>query len=420
MDGSHNGPGKVPLWLQVALAVVLGAVIGSLARGLPSVGAAGVVPIGELGMLVIRALKMLAVPLVAFVVLDAVLRFEVSGAMGARLLRICAVNGAVAMAIGVVVINVLRPGEQLRGLFTPVLAAWGDETAAAKLSSSVSLDGLLPKSVAGPFVDNNVLGAALLALVLGFALRSVRRSGEVPSRALDMVADAVNAVSEALQRALSWLVLLAPIAAFALVTHAVAHAGLAAFAGLWIFVAAIALGFTLHGLVFYSFRAWSAGMSPRRFLAEGRDAVVMAIATNSSLATVPVTLRCLVERMGVSQPSARLAACVGTNLNNDGIALYEAMTVLTIAQACGLDLDLAQQGSVVLASVLAGAGIAGIPEAGIVVLPTVLAAIGVPEAAAMAAIPLVMPVDWLLARARTVLNVLSDMIVAILLDARPR
>ena len=92
------------------------------------------------------------------------------------------------------------------------------------------------------------------------------------------------------------------------------------------------------------------------------------------------------------------------------------MAVLAIAQACGVELGLLQQLAVVAASVLAGAGIAGIPEAGLVMLPTVLAAVGLPEAAAAAAIPLVMPVDWILARARTALNVLSDMVVAVLLD----
>ena len=111
----------------------------------------------------------------------------------------------------------------------------------------------------------------------------------------------------------------------------------------------------------------------------------------------------------MSPASARLAACLGTNLNNDGIALYEAMAVLAIAQACGAELGLVQQLAVVGASVLAGAGIAGIPEAGIVVLPTVLIAV----------VPVLFTVDWILARARTSLNVLSDMVVAVLLDREP-
>jgi Na+/H+-dicarboxylate symporter len=130
---------------------------------------------------------------------------------------------------------------------------------------------------------------------------------------------------------------------------------------------------------------------------------------------VPITLRCL-EKMGVSTASARLAACVGTNLNNDGITLYEAMAALFLAQAVGMNLALGQQVVVVLASIMAGAGVAGIPEAGLIVLPLVLGAAGLPEEIIVIALPLLLPVDWIVARARSGVNVMSDMLVAIFLD----
>ena len=121
--------------------------------------------------------------------------------------------------------------------------------------------------------------------------------------------------------------------------------------------------------------------------------------------------------MGVSTASARLAACVGTNLNNDGITLYEAMAALFLAQALGKDLSLAAQFQVVLASIMAGAGIAGIPEAGLIVLPLVLSTAGLSAETIAVALPLLIPVDWIIARARSGVNVMSDMLVAILLDA---
>ena len=137
---------------------------------------------------------------------------------------------------------------------------------------------------------------------------------------------------------------------------------------------------------------------------------------NSSLAAVPMTLQALTEKMGVSQGSARLAACVGTNLNNDGITLYEAMTALFLAQACGFDLGWMSQLVIVLASLMAGMGIAGIPEAGLIVLPLVLSAAGLSDKLIIAVIPFVLPVDWIIARLRSAVNVMSDMLVAILLD----
>jgi Na+/H+-dicarboxylate symporter len=119
--------------------------------------------------------------------------------------------------------------------------------------------------------------------------------------------------------------------------------------------------------------------------------------------------------MNVSPQSARLAACVGTNLNNDGVTLYEAMAALFLAQALGYELSMGHQLLIVVASIMAGIGVAGIPEAGLIVLPLVLSAAGLPNAVIAAAIPLIMTVDWILARVRSGVNVMSDMLVAILL-----
>ena len=142
----------------------------------------------------------------------------------------------------------------------------------------------------------------------------------------------------------------------------------------------------------------------------------MGFSTNSSLATVPVTLRCLTEKMNVSTRSSRLSVLIGTNLNNDGIILYEAMTALFLAQALGFNLELSQQILIVAAAVMVGVGVSGIPEAGLITLPLVLSTIGLSEQLIITLIPLIATIDWIIARCRSVVNVMSDMLVAILLD----
>jgi DAACS family dicarboxylate/amino acid:cation (Na+ or H+) symporter len=417
---------RIPLWVQILIALVLGVALGAYAGKepfVPSISSFGVEELGRLGLLVIRALKLLAVPLVALVILDALLRFRIEGRQGWRLARICLTNVAVAMVIGLVLVNVLKPGRFLVDLFSPLMKPEALETsepvpAPPGVDPIAGIESMVPKSIAGPFVSNEVLGAALLALLMGAALRRVRAArGAEGAASFATIEGVVQASSEALQQALMWVVLLVPFAAFALVALSVGRAGIWALSGLWAFLAVILLGMFLHAGVYYPLVSWMrGGLSPDRFFGGARDAVVTGIATNSSLATLPVTLRCLTEKMGVSPEAARVGACLGTNFNNDGITLYEAMAVLIIVQACGFELGYAQQAAVVFASVMAGAGIAGIPEAGIVMLPMVLAASGLPEAAVVAAVPLVMPVDWILARTRTVVNVLSDMTVSILLD----
>jgi Na+/H+-dicarboxylate symporter len=145
-----------------------------------------------------------------------------------------------------------------------------------------------------------------------------------------------------------------------------------------------------------------------------RDALLMAFSTDSSTATMPVTYTCLKEKVGVREQSASLGALVGANFNNDGTALYEAMAALFVAQLSGQHLTLTQQLLVVLTSIVASVGAAGIPEAGLVTMTLVFTAVGLN----VEYIALLLTVDWFLDRCRTVINVLGDVNVSCLLDGK--
>ena len=162
-----------------------------------------------------------------------------------------------------------------------------------------------------------------------------------------------------------------------------------------------------------TYQAWLliAGLPLRRFWREAREPIVYAVGTNSSLATLPATLQAL-GRLKISKESSTLGACVGTNLNNDGIVLYEGMAVLFVAQASGIDLSLSDQILASITCIVAAMGVAGVPEAGFVSLALVLNTIGLP----IDILPLLLAVDWVIARARSVTNVLSDMVLSILLE----
>ena len=266
-----------------------------------------------------------------------------------------------------------------------------------------------------PFTTNNVIGVVILALVLGALLRRLRGPEDDYRGSMEPLVHAVGSIYRWLIRILWWIIRLVPFAVFGVLASIVGRVGLGVFSALWIFLVAILVGLSLHAFVYYPLVAWLVGKKPLRiYVGRGVDAIMTAISCNSSLATVPVTLRCL-DRMGVSPQSARLAACVGTNLNNDGVTLYEAMAALFLAQALGYELSMGHQLLIVLASIMAGVGVAGIPEAGLIVLPLVLSAAGLPNQVIAAAIPLIMSVDWILARVRSGVNVMSDMLVAILL-----
>lgn len=408
----------LPLFVQVILGVTLGSVLGVTFGKEPFFLGAGNEQLGDLGMLVIRLLKALAVPLVLFAILDAFLTTKLSARAGLKLVLICAVNVSVAFAIGLTLMNVLEPGIGSRAHFKKVLEEGNvpplqSNLAPDALSPIKALQSYVPESLVDPFSKNSIIPVVLLALLFGAALRRLKEN------ALDIhsVETFVHGAFQALVLVLGWVVKIVPFAVLGLVAQVVGRAGLGVFTTLAPFLGVVLLGMGLHAFVYYPAVAWLIGRrTPREYIGQGADAVLTGLSTNSSLASVPVTLKCLTEKLGVSHESARLAACVGTNLNNDGITLYEAMAALFVAQALGLELTFGQQVVVVLSSLMAGIGIAGIPEAGLVMLPLVLGAMGLPPQMVAVAIAFVMPVDWILARARSVVNVMSDMLVAIVLD----
>ncbi|MCC2642153.1 MAG: putative C4-dicarboxylate transport protein [Nitrospira sp.] len=416
---------SLPLYTQVLIAVACGALLGVLFGQEPYMGSLRNEQLGKLGLFVVTLLKTLAIPLIFFAILDALIRTSLPLRQGGKLLLICLVNVSVAMTIGLVIMNTWEPGLAWLGhvdellhlvpgsrLTTPSLGTLPGGTQ----SPIGDLLSYIPRTIMAPFSSNNVIGVVLLALIIGATLRLVRSETDRSAGAVNFLVRAIENIYAWLVQILGWIILLVPLAVFGVVAQVVGKSGVGVFSVLWIFLAAMLAGLAIHGLVYYPLVAWLVGKKPPKvYIGQGADAIMTALSCNSSLATVPITLRCL-ERMQVSIQSSRLAACVGTNLNNDGITLYEAMAALFLAQALGFDLPLAKQVLIVLASIIAGAGVAGIPEAGLIVLPLVLAAAGLPDHVIVAAIPLIMTVDWIVARARSGVNVMSDMLVAILLD----
>ena len=414
----HKSP--FPLYAQVVLAVLCGATLGVIFGQEPYLNGLRNEQLGEVGLWVVWVLKTLAVPLIFFAIVDSLIRATVPLRQGVRLIAICLVNVSVAMLIGLTIMNLWQPGKSWHGHVEELLQVVPGTTLKPAFTPSdhplEDLVAYIPRTLADPFGSNNIIGVVLLALGLGILLRWARSLSGQAGGVLDYAAWGVEWTYGWLVRVLWWVILVVPLAVFGVVANVVGKSGIGIFATLWMFLAAMLLGLAVHALLYYPLVAWIMGKkSPRRYIGQGADAILTGLSCNSSLATVPITLRCL-ERMQVSAQSARLAVCVGTNLNNDGITLYEAMAALFLAHALGYDLALSKQIVIVVASIIAGAGVAGIPEAGMIVLPLVLAAAGLPDQVILAAIPLIMTVDWIIARARSGVNVMSDMLVAILLD----
>lgn len=388
--------GSLTAWIMagLALGVVAGLALGPAAK-----------PLGIAGALIIQAIKLAAAPLLMLAIMNAVLGAQVTLKGGLRMAVFAAINASLALGLGLLLSNLLQPGAHLA--FAAGAPA-GAPPATGKLELARFLSNFVPPSLVQPFADNAVFPMVVMALTLGLALRALKDRGE-PVAGLET---ALTVGQRAFEVILGWIVALAPLAVFAVVAKSVGEYGLAPIKGLAAYVGVGLLGLTLHPLIVYN--AWLilyTKVPLGRFWSEAKEPAIYSIGANSSLATLPLTLRAL-DNLKVSKASSALGACVGTNLNNDGIILYEAMAVLFVAQAHGLHLSLTEQFAAAMACLVAAMGIAGVPEAGFISLSLVLATVGLP----VELLPLLLTVDWILARARSVVNVLSDMMVSILID----
>lgn len=398
---------RTPLYLRIVGGMVLG-----LVTGLVLGASAGVLALPS--KLVLRMLGALAPALILFAIIQALISASFERGTAGRLIRLLVLNTLVAIGIGLAVANVLRPGHWSTQLRAPDPAAHGAAHGKGDLLAQF-LDNV-PQSMLGPLTDQGkVLGVILLALAFGLALR---RNAERP---VTSAREAVDLGLETLVIILHWVIELVPFAVLGLVASIVGTQGFGAFHALLAFIVAVLLALVLQALYYLTRIAIGSWVKPLRLLAQTRDALLMAFSTGSSTVTMPVTFELLVRRVGLRERSASLGALVGANFNNDGTALYEAMAALFVsqllaAQGLGEPLSVTAQMLVVLTSVLASVGAAGIPEAGLVTMTLVFQAVHLPTEY----IALLLPVDWFLDRCRTTINVMGDMNVSCMLDGKTR
>lgn len=388
-----------PLYLRIIgallLAVVAGTVLGEAAA-----------PLAQPAKLILRLLTAIAPPLILFAIIRALTNAELPPGTGRRLAGLLLLNTLVAIFIGLTVANLLRPGEWHE--LSPTPPGITPKTSTGPLQQF--LDNV-PRSLLGPLTDQgNVIGVIVIAIAFGVALRGLR------DHPLRNVRDVVDVGFAALIAVLHWIIEIIPFGIFGIIASIVGTQGFGAFIPLGGFVVAVIVALLLQATWYLARIRVLSWARPLEVLKGTRDALVTAFSTASSTATMPVTYACLRDRVGLRERSASLGSLVGSNFNNDGTALYEAMAALFVAQMLGLDLSAFQQILVVLTSVAASVGAAGIPEAGLVTMTMVFNAVGLP----IEYIAILLSVDWFLDRCRTTINVMGDINVSALIDGKER
>lgn len=401
-DEPESRPGGIPLYVWVLIAVGL-AIPAGLLFG-EQVQSTRIFP-----TLIIRALTALAAPLVVLAILHAIVTNDIRGRQGARMMLYYLINTLVAMLIGLALTNLVKPGVgaevRVEGEGAPSLP---------KRSVTDLVTDLVPRSIGDAFVQNNLAQLVLITLAAGIGLSKIRREDQAAGRDRFRVAEDLLSIGfELLMRILLWVVALVPLAVFGVVAASVGQKdGLRVFTSLIWLIGVVLVGLFLQNLWYLLVMGIRAGMSPVRFLRGALDVMASTFSTASTAATIPITLQALTGKLGVSKESSQLAACIGTNFNNDGTALYQATAALFMAQSMGIELGPMDQVVIVLTTLIASVGAGGIPSGSFVTLPLIFAAVGLPADK----IPVLLTIDWFLDRCRTTSNVLGDMTVAVLLD----
>lgn len=373
------------------------------------------------GKVFLRLVFMVVVPLVfAALSLGVVGLGDVRrlGRVGGRTLLFTVVLSMTAVAIGITLVNTIRPGGGLRpdqrdALHAQYSGGAADLVQKAKQAKSLkdTLLDIIPENplqemvgaLDGSSKGNGMLAVMFFALVFGVAITLVP-----PDRTRTLVS-LLEGVFDVCMVVIGFAMRLAPYAVACLVFAVTARLGVDILRTLLWFVLTALLGFTIHMVIVYSvtIRVFG-GMGPMEFFRRISEAMVTAFGTSSSNATLPTALRVAKDSLRLPRGVSHFVLTVGATGNQNGTALYEGVVVLFLAQVFGVDLTVPQQITVVLMSVLAGVGTAGVPGGSLPLIVIVLQSVGVPGEG----IGIILGVDRLLDMCRTVLNVTGDLAIA--------
>jgi DAACS family dicarboxylate/amino acid:cation (Na+ or H+) symporter len=438
---------KLPLHTKILIGGLLGVAGGILAHFLvgDSPGLASFIKYVTLpvGQIFLRLLFMLVIPLIFSALVLGVAGMgdpRALGRIGLKSLLYTVVVSAIAVLLGVTLVNLLRPGEGLSPELKARLAASALQktTAPAGAPGAAATPGappaaatpaapaapapgaaigdkspvdllveIVPRNPVKAAADGDFLAIMFFSLMIGIGLALTR------TPAAQRFQEAVEGLLDISMRLIDIVISFAPIGVAALLFNLTAQLGYEVLGQLARYVGVVLLALFIHQFVVYSLAVkFLGGMSPLTFFRGIQEAMVTAFSTSSSNATLPTALRVAEEELHLPPNVSRFVLTIGATMNQNGTALFEGVTVLFLAQFYGVALSLTQQLTVVVICILGGIGTAGVPSGSIPVVAMILGLVGIP----VEGIGLILGVDRFLDMCRTVLNVSGDLAAAVVVS----
>lgn len=394
--------GEHYLIVGIILGVILGGIVGSF---FPALG----VKLGFLGTLFLNALKMIVLPLIVVSITLSIMKVGNLGSLGIKTLLYYLLTTSIAVFIGILVVNVIHPGDGS-------MVLTGDLPAIVSSKENMSLVDVLLLKFVSPNLFNSaeefeILPLIIASILFGAAFASLGKESK-------MIVDVFTILDKAIMKLINWIMIFTPLGIFGLIAERIGIEGgggavLELAMEIGKYVLSVVVGLSIHGLIILPLiLILFAKRNPLVYVQNLGKALLTAFSTASSSATLPLTMEGVIEEAKVTPKVGRFVLPLGATINMDGTALYEAVAVIFIAQSYGIDLSVAQMVIVFFTATLAAIGAAGIPEAGLVTMVIVLQAVGLP----MEGIGIILAIDWLLDRFRTTINVWGDCIGAAVID----
>ena len=416
--------GKLALHWQILVGMVLGIGLGLISSQFASGSVLVVDWIKPFGTIFINLLKLIAIPLIVVSLIKGVSDLKdltQLSSIGIRTFGLYSLTTVLAVIIGLVLVNIIQPGNFIgEDTRQEMLSAFGGDVQLKVDEANVvqemrgplqPLVDVVPENIVGSAADNgNMLQVIFFSLLVGIAMISL------PSDRVEGFKKASDSANEIVLRIVDFIMLAAPYGVFALMAALIAEApSFDVFKALGMYALTVVLGLAVITYGMYSFFVFFLGnMNPKDFFRAMLPAQLLAFSTSSSAATLPVTMDCVENGLGVKKDVLSFVLPIGATVNMDGTCLYQGIAAVFIGQVMGYDLTLAEQLSVIVTATLASIGAAAVPGAGILMLVIVLESIGVSPAG----IALIYAIDRPLDMLRTVANISGDAMVALVMDRR--
>lgn len=406
---------------KLLIALILGALIGSILHQYDDVEWLkdfNIHFLGPVGQIFLRLIFMIVVPLVFSALVLGVYELGQGRGLGrvaTKTLIYTVIASSASVLIGVGLVNVMQPG---KGFQMDASVLSDQATALSKIQANAAAAKPVSQSLV-ELVTKNPLESALRALdgeMLAFMIFALLFGlGLVLSKPVDgednVIIPFFERIFGASQKIVEFAMRLAPFAVFTIVFNTAFRFGHEIFASLFYYVLIVVFGLLIQQFGVYTIMLkFIAKRSPAEFFRQCREVYLYAFSTSSSNATLPKALDVAENKLMLPPKVSRFVLTVGATANQNGTALFEGITVLFLAQVYGVDLSLGQQVQVVLMSILAGIGTAGVPGGSLPLIMIVMQSVGVPPEG----LGLILGVDRFLDMCRTTLNVSGDLVIAAL------